>query len=274
MRSNEPSSGSRSNEVVSASVSTHVKARVERPDSYPVRTAVPERCVSWSVPLADYLPTEFTSPHVIAKDRTQDPTNPSLWADPSDPALVRAGMESFEGQLLFEGDRPLNPRGRTGISGRGELGCWGPNIAADPIVTRLNPLTGVVEAILIERRDSGELAIPGGMRDRTDPHISATLARELSEETGAAVDFSRARILYRGYVDDRRNTDNAWMETTVSHIHLSSEQAANVRLVAGDDARPGSARWVPLTPEILDRMYASHGEFLRRAIATVLPDTE
>jgi ADP-ribose pyrophosphatase len=32
--------------------------------------------------------------------------------------------------------RPLNPSGRTGISSRGQLGKWGPNHAADPIVTR------------------------------------------------------------------------------------------------------------------------------------------
>ena len=31
---------------------------------------------------------------------------------------------------------PLNPIGRTGLCGRGQLGKWGPNHAADPIVTR------------------------------------------------------------------------------------------------------------------------------------------
>lgn len=31
---------------------------------------------------------------------------------------------------------PLNPIGRTGIVGRGVLGRWGPNHAADPVVTR------------------------------------------------------------------------------------------------------------------------------------------
>ena len=29
-----------------------------------------------------------------------------------------------------------NPVGRTGLKGRGTLGKWGPNHAADPIVTR------------------------------------------------------------------------------------------------------------------------------------------
>ena len=33
--------------------------------------------------------------------------------------------------------RPLNIRGRTGLQGRGILGRWGPNHAADPVVTRL-----------------------------------------------------------------------------------------------------------------------------------------
>lgn len=30
---------------------------------------------------------------------------------------------------------PVNPVGRTGLIGRGHLGRWGPNHAADPIVT-------------------------------------------------------------------------------------------------------------------------------------------
>ena len=31
---------------------------------------------------------------------------------------------------------PRNPVGRTGITGRGHLWRWGPNHAADPIVTK------------------------------------------------------------------------------------------------------------------------------------------
>jgi len=36
-----------------------------------------------------------------------------------------------------------NPVGRTGIRGRGCLGRWGPNHAADPIVTRFVTLRGL-----------------------------------------------------------------------------------------------------------------------------------
>lgn len=40
------------------------------------------------------------------------------------------------GQYNIVNGYPLNPMGRTGISGRGVLGRWGPNHAADPVVTR------------------------------------------------------------------------------------------------------------------------------------------
>ena len=71
--------------------------------------------------------------------------------------------------------RPLNIRGRTGLKGRGILGRYGPNHAADPIVTRWaqnsetgelekNPKTGknILEFVAIKRKDTGEWAIPGG----------------------------------------------------------------------------------------------------------------
>ena len=35
--------------------------------------------------------------------------------------------------------------------------------------------------------------------------------------------LSRGEIVYEGYVDDPRNTDNAWMETTAINYHIESE---------------------------------------------------
>ncbi len=75
--------------------------------------------------------------------------------------------------------RPLNIRGRTGLKGRGVLGRYGPNHAADPIVTRwtrnpdsgeieTNPKTGkkVLEFVAIKRMKTGEWALPGGRRSQ------------------------------------------------------------------------------------------------------------
>ena len=37
------------------------------------------------------------------------------------------------------GIKPLNPRGRTGLAGRGCLDYWGPNHVCEPIITRFHP---------------------------------------------------------------------------------------------------------------------------------------
>ena len=56
------------------------------------------------------------------------------------------------------------------VSGRGLLGRWGPNHAADPVVTRwdksqLDEQQPVPQVILVNRKDTGELALPRGMVD-------------------------------------------------------------------------------------------------------------
>lgn len=56
------------------------------------------------------------------------------------------------------------------VSGRGLLGRWGPNHAGDPVVTRWAQSSPgdqrrVLEIVLITRRDTKELALPGGMVD-------------------------------------------------------------------------------------------------------------
>lgn len=43
---------------------------------------------------------------------------------------------SHTGEYEIVQNAPQNPIGRTGVIGRGLLGRWGPNHAADPIVTR------------------------------------------------------------------------------------------------------------------------------------------
>ena len=81
-------------------------------------------------------------------------------------------------------------------------------------------------ALLVDCPDP-RWAIPGGMVDAGES-VSLTLKREFTEEAGALTDqsekaiftqlteelFSNGLPIYTGYVDDPRNTDNAWLETT------------------------------------------------------------
>lgn len=78
---------------------------------------------------------------------------------------------SHTGKYLVENERPMNPCGRTGVNGRGKLGRWGPNHAADPVVTRWKRdedekvirISGkqILEFVAIKRHDNGQWAIPG-----------------------------------------------------------------------------------------------------------------
>lgn len=163
---------------------------------------------------------------------------------------------------------PLNPKGCTGISGRGALYLWGANHAADCILTRLNSNTGDFEALLIQR-GNGQWAIPGGM---VEPGESAAQAafRELKEEAGISTGSSGKTVeLYRGYVDDPRNTNNAWMETVVFYEHTGVvDPRCGIAPTAGSDAK--AAKWTPLTRELVDGLYASHPEFVKSALLTLV----
>ncbi len=233
------------------------RARFEWPPEYPRRFNVADENTPWDVDYPAYAPKYFVAPVVLENDCQKKAGG---WADPEDVSLAELPTESFEGPIqLNEQGQPLNPRGRCGMTGRGLLGKWGPNYAADPIITRVNERFGDVEMLAIQRKDNGQWAIPGGMVDKGEA-VSSTLRRELKEETGVELDFSDAHLVYQGFVDDRRSTDNAWIESTVKHLHLTGDQAKELELEAGSDAL--SVTWLPLTELSLKKLYASHGYFV------------
>lgn len=246
--------------ATSAERQPHVKARTEKPSDYPERFPVPDNLVKWNFPLSDYAPPRYTSPSTIVKS-----------PDPRSCSDLERVMASYEpGGVRIDGasGEPLNPRGRTGLSGRGGLYLWGPNHAADFLLTRFNTETNHLEALLIQRK-SGQWAIPGGMVDLGEtPSIAAM--RELKEEAGISTTTSgKTWELYRGYVDDPRNTDNAWMETVVFHEHLGPvSPRESMEPTAGSDA--SAARWTPLTKDLIGGLYASHPDFLFKGLEVLI----
>ncbi|CAF2704076.1 unnamed protein product [Rotaria sp. Silwood2] len=135
------------------------------------RTVVSDEKVPWNVNWPDYKPTEHTAQKVLK--------NPP-WADDADPKKIKHYNEldgkidrkSFMGvyEIDKETNRPKNPQGRTGLSGRGLLGRWGPNHAGDSLLTRWSKdqydnKQKVLEILLISRKDNGNSAFPGGMVD-------------------------------------------------------------------------------------------------------------
>ena len=254
------------------------------------RVPVPDEKVSWHIKWEEYNPATFTASHIDGQP----------WADPAITDSFHPHWNKVDGNINRKSHMgvyqivdlfPLNPAGRTGLRGRGVLGRWGPNHAADPIVTRwkkdeslnvgLNPVTKkpILQFVAIQRRDTGEWAIPGGMVDPGEM-ITSTLKGEFMEEAlnalesdGAEREKSKAMIdklfdegeeIYRGYVDDPRNTDNAWMETVAVNFHDDSGTSGGLFPVcAGDDAV--NVRWMDISRDL--KLYASHSDFIAKVVA-------
>ncbi|KAF5288426.1 hypothetical protein FQR65_LT02078 [Abscondita terminalis] len=218
------------------------------------------------------------------------------WADPNidDPNFKpkfneldgKVNRQSYAGIYSVSDGRPLNPSGRTGLRGRGVLGRWGPNHAADPIVTRwkmsddgrreTDPSTNlcILQFCAIQRKDSGEWALPGGMVDPGE-QVAITLQREFMEEALNSLQsnpdelakkrkmvsdfFADGHEIYQGYVDDPRNTDNAWMETVAANFHdEDGTSVGKFQLKAGDDAK--NVQWLNVDQSLT--LYANHSFFV------------
>lgn len=234
----------------------------------------------WNIEELDYEPVYYTAKVVLDNDICKKPNG---WADPaeitpefskelSERVSYTTGKKLTLDYELFGKMLPRNPKGRTGICGRGLLGKYGPNFAADPLVTRYNE-NGSLEMVAILRDDVLEWAIPGGMVEEGE-EVSLTLKREFNEEAKNcenSVDilkklddlFSNGVLVFSGYVSDPRNTDNAWMETTCVHFHIDDEDLAkNLKLEAGSDA--AKVKWVTITDDL--KLYASHKDMVDLAV--------
>lgn len=230
-----------------------------QPKDAPAPRALPAgNRFDWSRPAPDYVPVTY----VGAKTAGRIAKNLPGYAADADPD---ASYDSWTGVDITKdvGGRPQNPTGRTGYAGLGSCSFYGPNFAADPIVTR--DTEHGPEVLLIKRGDTGEWAIPGGKIDAGEEPWQAA-ERELSEESGVDVDFSEAVEVYRGYVDDPRNTDNAWFETSALHAHLTGD-AANQVPKGTDDAV--DAMWAPLNDATIAGAYSDHGRYLQAALKSL-----
>ncbi|XP_035691921.1 ADP-ribose pyrophosphatase, mitochondrial-like [Branchiostoma floridae] len=267
----------------------HTKTRASPyPRSERKRQMFTDDLVKWDVDFPEYTPEEYTAPSVAKGPVWADPPAGNLDSVKWNQMDGKVNRESFTDQYKIINGLPRNPMGRTGLKGRGLLGKWGPNHAADPIVTRWkvsssgqvekHPKSGdpILQFVAIKRGDTGEWAIPGGMVDAGET-VSLTLKREFGEETmnsllatpeekkeienNLAKLFSHGAEVYRGYVDDPRNTDNAWMETIAVNFHdEEGNSVARFNLQAGDDAN--AVAWMDVGSELC--LFASHTHFLKK----------
>lgn len=213
----------------------------------------------------------YTSPVVIK--------NQGIWADKDDVSIEELKSRQIwknnklislsDSGIKFINNRPKNPC-KTGLSGRGLLGRFGPNHAADPIVTRFNYKTFTIEFVAVLRNDTNppQWCIPGGMVDPGES-ATATLKREFKEEAASQNSeniinsiFKNGKTLYSGQVyNDPRTTDDAWIETYVVHYHISNTLANKLKLTTQPDEN-SNVKWISCNS---DNLYADHSEYIKMA---------
>ncbi|XP_047193404.1 transient receptor potential cation channel subfamily M member 2 [Scophthalmus maximus] len=224
--------------VSETEVGFHVNARQPHyPDSKLTRFPVPEEKVPWEVSFSLYMPAYYAS------------------EDSGD------HVEGSESEAL---DDYRNPGGRTGIRGRGALGQLGPNMNLDLVVTRQRDSDrSVLEYLAVWDESRGTLTLPGGpvkSADHLPVMLKRTMGKTLYEKITAKV--SEGTKVSEGYVDDCRNTDNAWVENTVLNIHLDRTSQVMVDINNMVVSGHGSLQWQEVSSKT--RLGSNHRDSLRQ----------
>lgn len=168
-----------------------------------------------------------------------------------------------ESDIKFKDGKPVTPI-KTGIKGRGLLGKFGPNHAADPIITCW--INDELYFIGVQRNDTNEWAIPGGMvppgkdvyESLRDKFIDKTCNDCEDAVLDKIFDKKNSEIMYAGPTyEDPRTTDSAWIETFVVHYHIETELANKIKLTP-QKREVKNVKWVKCN----EYLYGGHKNFI------------
>jgi ADP-ribose pyrophosphatase len=236
----------------------HLRIRGERPPSYPPRQRISIDEAPWAIDCAGYDPPYHVEQQVVENDRRK---NGRGWADPENFNEARDNVLAGESKVRDTKARPLNPRGRTGMAGRGMLGRWGANPAVGAVVTRSNPEEDVVE-ILTGRRGTTGLSLPRGFVFPNETAEEA-MGRILKDKAGYPASAAGAEVLFDEYYYDPRQTDHAWIELCA--YLFKPELAIDTGSLQPTDAFD-EVEWTPLTADTVNDISSSGARLVRIAV--------
>jgi ADP-ribose pyrophosphatase len=236
----------------------HLKIRGQKPSSYPPRLRLLIDEAPWNIACPSYQPPYHVDAAVLQNDSSKQA---EAWADPEDFSKTAARKSLKEVAHRDDEGRPLNPRGRTGIAGRGLLGLWGANHMVEAVVTRINRETAALEVLLGKIQETGAVSLPRDFVARGET-TEAALGRTLETSAGFEAQDS-GEILSEGYSYDARQTDHAWIELETRLYHLQPESQPTA-------FRPGAGfteiEWWPVAPETVNQLPPSQARIVREGV--------
>ncbi len=242
----------------------HLKIRGERPDSYPPRLRVLIDEAPWGVECLDYTPPYHVDPSVLSNDGSEKAGG---WADPEE--FVKAQEPGAHGRGVVEmaeihdaAGRALNPRGRTGIAGRGLLGRWGLNLMVGAVVVRTGGTAGELDILLGRIGEGGDLSLPKGFVASGENRETA-MARVLEGTTGWRPEPGTGDVVFEGYNYDARQTDHAWIEIQARLFHLGDGSGPS-RFRPGDNFE--EIEWWRLDARTVNRLPSNQARLAREAV--------
>jgi hypothetical protein len=230
----------------------HLKIRGERPNNYPARFRIPIDEANWLVPATNYAPPYFVAEEILANSRAKSKDG---YTDPEEQWQFEDFIDWGREYSRENTGKPLNPAGRTGIQGRGNLGLWGTNPMILAIPIRYNQEAEHLEMLINSQSDLQELVYVHLHRGE-----SFDSAWERGIQKLGPIEYFQLAEIHSGYLYDPRQTDNAWVDAKVFLLFWGDEQGS-------EEADKGNGKlWRELDPDMINNLYSSHGKLVRKAI--------
>jgi ADP-ribose pyrophosphatase len=237
----------------------HLQIRGARPQAYPPRQRISIDLSLWDVDCDEYDPPYYVDQSVLQSDTQRVPGG---WADPEDFNKAVDDVAAGSSRHRDDKGRPLNPRGRTGIAGRGLLGRWGVNPSAGAVVVRRGDEANRFDILVGKREGASAVALPKGFL-RAGEEAECAARRILELETGWSAEDKHGDEILEGFFYDPRQTDHAWVEMR-TFLFFMDFDAAPQRFEPGSDFE--EVRWMPLDAETVNRIPSNEARLIRRSI--------
>jgi ADP-ribose pyrophosphatase len=239
----------------------HLKIRSERPESYPERFRIQLDSANWEVECPEYSP-----PYYVAKE-ILDANKSDFEQGIMDSEKFWEHRKFYDWGLGFirnQEQKPLNPKGRTGIEGRGALWLWGPNPMIYLIPIRFDSQSQTFEVLFQRSNDSAELINGHMRRHETLENASSRLENKIPVNIGT---WNKAEI-HSGYLYDPRQTDNAWVEGKAFIFYVSEENDLGILPTSNDQYF-----WKVLEPLFINDLYSTYSQLIRQSLQYLIDNT-